>query len=70
MFGKKLQILDITITIILFIIACFVGKTMMNIYDTWVAFNGSALGVLGLGELIWWLIREYIINKKWFNKRH
>lgn len=68
MFGRKIQILDIIITFILFIIACFVGKTMMEAYGTWAAFNGSAFGILGLGELIWWLLRKYIIDKKWSDK--
>lgn len=27
-------------------------------YDTWLSFNGPALGVLAAGGLIWWRIRK------------
>ena len=62
---RKLQILDITITIVLFIIGCVAGKLIM-VYasDTWLSFNGPALGVLIIGELVWWRIRKILI-KKW-----
>ena len=63
-YERKLQILDITITIVLFIIGCIAGKLMM-VYasDTWLAFNGPALGVLIIGELVWWRIRKKLIEK-------
>ena len=40
-YERKLQIWDITITIVLFIIGCVAGK-LMTIYasDTWFSFNG------------------------------
>ena len=62
---RKLLILDITITIVLFIIGCVAGKLIM-VYasDTWLSFNGPALGVLIIGELVWWRIRKILI-KKW-----
>ncbi len=64
-YERKLQILDITITIVLFIIGCVAGKLMMvYVSDTWFSFNGSALGVLITGELVWWRIRKIRI-KKW-----
>ena len=52
-------------TILLFVIGCVAGKFMM-IYasDTWIDFNGPAIGVLVVGELIWWLVRKRLI-KKW-----
>lgn len=61
---RKLQILDITITIVLFIIGCIAEKLMM-VYtsDTWLAFNGPAIGVLIIGELVWWRIRKKLIEK-------
>ena len=44
---KKIQILDITITITLFIIGCFARKRMMEYYsDTWMGFNGPAIQYL------------------------
>ena len=50
---RKMQALDFTVIIVLFIIGCVAGKLMM-IYasDTWIAFNGPALGILIIGELI------------------
>ena len=64
---RKLNILDISIVCILFTIGCFVGKQVMNTYNTWIAFNGPALGVLIIGELVWWRIRKSLI-KKWENR--
>lgn len=64
-YERKLQIWDITITIVLLIIGCIAGK-LMKVYvsDTWLSFNGPALGVLIIGELVWWRIRKILI-KKW-----
>ena len=61
---RKLQILDITITIVLFIIGCVAGRFMM-IYtsDTWIACNGPAIGIIVIGELIWWRVRKRWIRK-------
>lgn len=60
-----MQALDITVTILLFVVGCIAGKIMM-IYasDTWIAFNGPAIGILAIGELVWWRIRKNI-KKKW-----
>ena len=67
---KKLNILDISIVCILFTIGCFVGKMVMeNVGGKWIAFNGPALGILILGELIWWRIRK-VINEKWEKNTH
>ena len=62
---RKMQALDITVTIRLFIIGCVAGK-IMQIYasDTWIAFNGATIGILVTGELIWWRARKRI-KKKW-----
>ena len=65
---NKLNILDISIVCILFTIGCFVGKLVMeNVADTWIAFNGPALGILALGELTWLWVRKSLI-KKWENR--
>ena len=62
---KKLNILDISIVCILFTIGCFVGKFVTeNVADTWFSFNGPAIGVLIIGELIWWRVRKKL-KKKW-----
>lgn len=58
---KKLQALDITVIMVLFVIGCMVGKlVMVNISDTWIGFNGPALGIIAIGELIWRRIRKVI----------
>jgi hypothetical protein len=62
---RKMQALDITVTILLFIVGCIVGKLVMShISNTWLDFNGPAIGILAIGELIWWRVRKRII-KKW-----
>ncbi len=55
---RKLQILDIVVWMILIIIACIVGKLVMNVHDTWLGFNGPVLGILGIGGLVWLKIRK------------
>lgn len=61
---RKMQILDISVTVVLFIVACILGKVSMNHFgDTWIAFNGPALGTLAVGELVWWRIRKIITKK-------
>lgn len=62
---KLLQIIDIVTICAFFTIGCFLGKLMMkNTSDTWLAFNGSAIGVVIIGEVVWWRIRKKLI-KKW-----
>ena len=60
---KKMQVLDLSVTIILFIVGCFLGKCIMNYHDTWFAFNGPALAVLVIGEMVWWGVRKIIYRK-------
>lgn len=56
---RKLQVLDITVVIVLFILACAVGKLVMTyVADTSIGFNGSALGIPAVGELIWFYVRR------------
>ena len=62
---RRIQILDIAVVIVLFIVGCIVGKlVMVHVSDTWIAFNGPAIGILAVGELIWWRARKKIL-KKW-----
>ena len=60
---RKMQALDITVTILIFVVGCIVGKLVMERYDTWFSFNGPAIGVLSIGELIWWRVRKQLIWK-------
>lgn len=57
---KVNQVIEIAITMILFILGCVVGKIVMNIYDTWISFNGPAIGIVLIGELLWWMLRRVI----------
>lgn len=36
---RKLQILDLSVTIVLFVVACVLGKLLLEEYNTWVSFN-------------------------------
>jgi len=61
---KKLQIIDIAIAFILYVLGSYIGKLVTeNVADTWIAFNGSVVVVLALGEFIWWRIRKRLIRK-------
>lgn len=55
--GKQ-QAIDLIVTIAIFIIGCVVGKLIMERYGTWISFNGPAIGVFAVGELIWWRVRK------------
>lgn len=60
----KLQTIDILVTIVLFVIGCFAGKLVMKYYsDTWLGFNGPAIGVVVIGELVWSQIRKSVKKK-------
>lgn len=58
---KLLQTLDIIVVIVLFIIGCLVGKIVMKKYDTWISFNGPAIGIVVIGELAWLKIRKKLL---------
>lgn len=58
---RIMQVLDIAVVTILFIGGCVVGKVIMERYDTWLSFNGPAIGLLVVGEIIWWFIRKKYI---------
>ena len=64
---KKMQVLDLIVVAVLFTVGCIVGKLVMeNAANTWIAFNGPAIGILIIGELVWWRIRKRIVN--WYDK--
>lgn len=58
-----MQVLDLSVTIILFIVGCFLGKCIMNYHDTWFAFNGPALAVLVIGEMVWWGVKKILCGR-------
>ena len=61
---RKLQVLDISVVIVVFIVACIASKYITtHVSDTWLRFNGPAIGILAVGELIWWRIRKRLIRK-------
>ena len=61
---RKMQIVDASVTLVLIIIACILGKVSMNHFgDTWIAFNGPTLGTLAVGGLLWLVIRKKLIKK-------
>lgn len=73
-FEKKMQLADILATIVLFTIACVLGKFSMNCFGgSFLSFNIPAVGIISLGETIWWIIRKRIFQKKdernWNKKR-
>lgn len=60
-----MQILDLTVVIVLFVVGCLAGKAVMDeVSNTWLGFNGPALGVLLIGSGLWFMIRKRIIEKK------
>ena len=61
---REMQALDLIVVAVLFTAGCVAGKLVMeNVTDTLIAFNGPALGILGIGELVWWRIRKRIVNR-------
>ena len=61
---NKMQILDMIVTIVLFAVACILGKLCMNYFgDTWLSFNVPSIGTIAVGEFIWWGIRKQIVKK-------
>ncbi len=65
-FERKRQIIDLTVIIALFVAGCIIGKLVMNIYDTWLSFNVPAIGILAVGELLWFrLIRKKLTMCIW-----
>lgn len=61
---KRMQVLDILITVVLFVIACILGKLCMDYHgERWLAFNIPAVGTTIIGELVWCVIRKQIVKK-------
>lgn len=58
------QVLDISVTIIIFTIGCLVGKSLMDTYNTWISFNGPAMGILLVGEGLWFVNKKSIVTEK------
>ena len=47
---QKMQIMKIAIVIGFLVAGCIVGKTAMNVYDMYISFNGSAIGIMLGGD--------------------
>lgn len=63
-YERKLQILDLTVSILLFVVGYIIGKLVMNVYDSWISFNRPAIGIVLLGELLWMkIIRRAMVKK-------
>ena len=60
----KLQVIDLTVSIVLFVVAAIIGKIVLSIYDTWLAFSAPAIAFTILGELLW----IKVVRKKLFNE--
>ena len=58
---EKKMIIDLIVTIVLVSIGCFVGKLLMDKYNTWISFNGPAIGILLAGDALWWKIRKKLM---------
>ena len=54
----KLQIIDLTVSIVLFVIACFIGKIVLNRYNTLWTFSVAAILIVIVGEFVWWTVRK------------
>ena len=61
---KLLTILNPIIFGLVILIASIVGKLyMMSHGDTWLSFNGPALGIVFVGFNLWVLVRGILIRK-------
>ena len=61
---KKIQILDFTVLFVCVIVGCLAGRYVMNnISDSILGFNGTAIGVLAVGELIWLKVRGVLLKR-------
>ena len=62
MLDKK-TIASLIVAIVLIVLGCIIGKLVMeNVANTRIAFNGPALGIFGIGELIWWRISKRLFR--------
>ena len=50
--------------IVLFVIACVIGKMVLNIYETWWVFNVPAVETVAIGEFLWMkVLRKKLVEK-------
>ena len=59
---SKMQVIDTTIVVFLFVVGCILGKLCMEAYDTWLSFNLPSISVLFIGELIWVFLRKRVVH--------
>lgn len=55
--GKR-EAIGLIYTIILFTVACIVGKVVSD--GSWISFNAPVIGILVVGEICWWLVSRKI----------
>ncbi len=68
-FEKELQLLDLTVTILLFMLACLIGRICINKYgDLCLMFYVSVLAMILTGEIIWRKVRKHL--KDQWEQRH
>lgn len=64
-----MQVFDIAVTIVIFIVACLLGKLSISCYgDIWLAFNVPTFAVIIIGEVMWIIIRRFI--KRLLSKKY
>lgn len=62
---NKIQLLDFIVLFICVFTGCLAGRYVMNhISNSILGFNGPAIGVLVIGELVWLKVRG-ILQKRW-----
>ena len=61
---RKLQVLDLIVIIALIFFGCVLGKLGAERYGSVISLNGSMIGVLLIGEFIWYRVKKWLI-KKW-----
>ena len=63
--NNGMQVVDVLVTIILFVVSCAIGKVVMNYFgESVISFNIPAIVILALGGLGWKVIRKKIQENK------
>ena len=58
---EKWLVIDLVVTIVLMSLGCYIGKLLMDKYDTWFSYIGPAIGILLAGEALWWKIKKQLM---------
>ena len=61
----KRQIIDIVVVILIFTIACILGKAVLDSADgSWISFNGPVFAVMTVGFGTWFSVRKSVFKDK------